>query len=41
MDKVLELSNQLSKEGIIDKKTKLHLQNIDKGVNQLIKKIKK
>ena len=38
---ILELSSKLSKEGLMDKKTKLHLQNIDKGIKLLITKIKK
>ena len=38
---MLELSTKLSKEGLIDNKTKLHLQNIDKGIKLLITKIKK
>ena len=36
-----QLSSQLTKEGLVDKKTKLHLYNIDKGIKQLITKIKK
>ena len=38
---ILQLSSLLSKEGLIDKKTKLHLQNIDKGIKLLISKTKK
>ena len=38
---ILELSTKLSQEGLIDKKTKLHLQNIDKGIKFLATKIKK
>ena len=38
---ILELSSKLSKEGLMDKKTKLHLQNIDKGIKSLITKLKK
>lgn len=38
---MLQLTTQLSQEGVVDKKTKLHLQNIDKGIKQLITKIKK
>ena len=38
---ILELSLKLSKEGLMDKKTKLHLQNIDRGIKLLITKIKK
>ena len=34
-------SNQFSKEGLVDKKTKTHLNNIDKSIKQLIAKIKK
>ena len=36
-----QLSAKLSKEGLIDKKTKLHLINIDKGIKVLISKLKK
>lgn len=38
---MLQLTTQLSQEGIMDKQTKLHLQNIDKGIKQLITKFKK
>tara|TARA_B100001123_G_C15191239_1_gene979467 strand:- start:230 stop:1273 length:1044 start_codon:yes stop_codon:yes gene_type:complete len=38
---ILELSTKLSNEGVLDKKTKLHLQNIDKGIKFLATKIKK
>ena len=38
---ILELSKKLSKEGVMDKTTKLHLQNIDKGIKLLIAKLKK
>ena len=38
---ILQLSSQLSKEGLVDKKTKTHLNNIDKSIKQLITKIKK
>ena len=38
---ILELSTQLSKEGFMDNKTKLHIHNIDKGIKLLIAKIKK
>ena len=37
---ILELSTKLSNEGVLDKKTKLHLQNIDKGIKFLATKIK-
>ena len=33
---MLQLSNQLSKEGIIDTKTKKYFENIDKGIQKLI-----
>jgi|TARA_B110000438_G_scaffold299293_1_gene349186 hypothetical protein len=33
---ILKLTNQLNKNGIIDDKTKKNLQNIDKGIQQLI-----
>jgi hypothetical protein len=32
---MLQLSNQLSKDGVIDSKTKKYLENIDKGVKKL------
>jgi len=38
---ILELSKKLSKEGVMDKATKLHLQNIDKGIKLLIAKLRK
>ena len=38
---MLQLTTQLSQEGVMDKQTKIHLQNIDKGIRQLITKIKK
>ena len=38
---MLQLTTQLSQEGVMDKKTKIHLESIDKGIKQLITKIKK
>ena len=38
---MLQLSNQLSKEGIIDSKTKKYFENIDKGIQKLITANKK
>jgi len=38
---ILQISNQLSKEGIIDSKTKKYLENIDKGIQKLITAKKK
>ena len=38
---MLQLSNQLSKEGIIDSKTKKYFENIDKGIQKLITAKKK
>ena len=38
---MLKLSNQLSKEGIIDSKTKKYFENIDKGIQKLITANKK
>ena len=38
---MLQLTTQLSQEGVMDKKTKIHLESIDKGIRQLITKIKK
>ena len=38
---MLQLTTQLSQEGVMDNKTKLHLQNIDKGIKLLIAKLKK
>jgi len=38
---MLQLTTQLSQEGVMDKQSKIHLQNIDKGIRQLITKIKK
>jgi len=37
----LQLTNQLSKEGLIDKETKKYFQNIDKGIQQLLLQSKK
>ena len=33
---MLQLTNQLNQEGIIDKKTKQSFQNIDKGIQQIL-----
>ena len=33
---ILELTNQLTKEGVLDAKTKKNFENIDKGIQQLI-----
>ena len=38
---MLQLSNQLSKEGVIDSKTKKYFENIDKGIQKLITANKK
>ena len=38
---MLQLSNKLSKEGIIDSKTKKYFENIDKGIQKLITANKK
>ena len=38
---MLQLSNQLSKEGIIDSTTKKYFENIDKGIQELITANKK
>ena len=38
---MLQLSNQLSKEGVIDSKTKKYFENIDKGIQKLITAKKK
>ena len=38
---MLQFSNQLSKEGIIDSKTKKYFENIDKGIQKLITANKK
>ena len=38
---ISELSHKLAKEGVIDKKTKDYLKNIDTGINKLITKLKK
>ena len=38
---MLQLSNKLNKDGIIDSKTKKYLENIDKGVQQLLTSKKK
>ena len=33
---MLQLTNQLSQEGLIDKQTKKYFENIDKGIQQLL-----
>lgn len=33
---ILQLTNQLSQEGVLDAKTKKYFENIDKGIQQLI-----
>ena len=38
---MMQLTSQLSKEGLIDKKTKKYFENIDKGIQQLLSKTKK
>ena len=38
---MLQLSNKLNKEGIIDSKTKKYFENIDKGIQKLITANKK
>ncbi len=38
---ILQLTNQLNKEGLIDKKSKKYFENIDKGIQQLLSKSKK
>ncbi len=38
---MLQLTNQLNKEGLIDKKTKKYFENIDKGIQQLLTNLKK
>ncbi len=38
---MLQISNQLSKEGIIDTKAKKYLENIDKGIKKLSEELKK
>ena len=38
---MLQLTNQLSKEGLIDKRTKKYFENIDKGIQQLLSNSKK
>ena len=37
---MLQLTNQLTKDGIIDSQTKKYLENIDKGIQKLIENIK-
>ena len=38
---MLQLTSQLGKEGLIDKKTKKYFENIDKGIQQLLSQLKK
>ena len=38
---MLQLTNQLSQEGLIDKQTKKYFENIDKGIQQLLTQSKK
>ena len=38
---MMQLTNQLSKDGLIDKKTKKYFENIDKGIQQLLSTAKK
>ena len=38
---ILQLTNQLNKEGLIDKQTKKYFENIDKGIQQLLSQAKK
>jgi len=38
---MLQLTNQLSQEGLIDQKTKKNFENIDKGIQQLLSQFKK
>ena len=38
---MLQLTNQLSQEGLIDQKTKKNFENIDKGIQQLLSQSKK
>ena len=38
---MLQLTNQLNENGLIDKKTKKIFENLDKGIKQLISKNKK
>ena len=33
---MLQLTSQLSKEGLIDKQTKKYFENIDRGIQQLL-----
>ena len=37
---MLQLSNQLNKDGIIDKETKKYFHNIDKGIQSLLSQSK-
>ena len=38
---MLQLTSQLSQEGLIDKQTKKYFENIDKGIQQLLSNLKK
>ena len=38
---ILQLTSQLNKEGLIDKKTKKYFENIDKSIQQLLSQSKK
>ena len=38
---IIQLTTQLTEEGIIDKKTKKYFENIDKGIQQLISNLNK
>ena len=38
---MMQLTNQLSQEGLIDKQTKKYFENIDKGIQQLLSNSKK
>ena len=38
---ILQLTSQLNKEGLIDKKTKKYFENIDKGIQKLLSQSKK
>ena len=38
---MLQLTSQLSKEGLIDKQTKKYFENIDMGIQQLLSQYKK
>ena len=38
---ILQLTSQLSQEGIIDKQTKKYFENIDKGIQKLLSQSQK